>query len=100
MDLGTVIKNIRKKKGYTQTQLAELCGITQTYLSQIERNQKEPNTATLKIIAKHLGFPLPIIFFLSLEDKDIPEAKRDAYNIISPSVKSLIDTFFSDDKDR
>jgi transcriptional regulator with XRE-family HTH domain len=99
MDLGTVIKNIRKKKGFTQTQLAELCGITQTYLSQIENNQKEPNTATLKIIAEKLDFPLPILFFLSIEDTDIPEKKRDAYNMISPSVKSLIDTFFSNDQD-
>lgn len=99
MDLGTVIKNIRKKKGFTQTQLAELCGITQTYLSQIENNQKEPNTAILKVIAEKLDFPLPILFFLSIEDTDIPENKRDAYNMISPSVKSLIDTFFSDDQD-
>ena len=51
MNLGNVIKNTRKKKGQTQTEFASLCGITQTYLSQIENNSKEPNLSILKVIS-------------------------------------------------
>ncbi|BDQ13274.1 hypothetical protein TEGAF0_24910 [Sediminibacterium sp. TEGAF015] len=94
MNLGTVIKDIRKQRGQTQTEFAESCGITQTYLSQIENNAKEPNLATLKEISKKLDLPLPILFFLSLNEDDISPEKRKAFEIINPSVKSLINEFF------
>ncbi|GAB0481671.1 hypothetical protein KML24007_04170 [Alistipes indistinctus] len=98
MDIGSVIRDFRKKKKISQTQLAKLSNITQTYLSQIENNQKEPTIPTLKAIAEGLSIPLPVLLFMSIENADIPENKREAYGVISPSVKSLLDTFFSDDK--
>ncbi len=95
MNLGDVIKDIRKRQNKTQGQLAIDCGITQTYLSQIESNQKEPSLGILKTISENLKIPLPIIFFLSLNEKDVPANKRKAFEIISPSVKSLINEFFA-----
>ncbi|WP_445455468.1 helix-turn-helix domain-containing protein [Flavobacterium sp. HNIBRBA15423] len=94
MNLGTVIKDIRKQKGQTQTEFASSCGITQTYLSQIENNSKEPNLSTLKVISLNLDIPLPILFFMSLNEEDISPEKRKAFEIINPSVKSLINEFF------
>ena len=98
MDLGSIIKNIRKRKGHSQTEFAQSCGITQTYLSQIENNQKEPNLSTLKDISKNLDIPLPILFFLSLNEEDIPQEKRQAFEIVSPSVKSLVNEFFTSNR--
>jgi transcriptional regulator with XRE-family HTH domain len=95
MNLGTVIKNIRKQKGQTQAEFASSCGITQTYLSQIESNLKEPNLSTLKEISNNLNVPLPIMFFLSLDENDVDPEKRKAFEIINPSVKSLVSEFFS-----
>ncbi len=95
MDLGITIKNIRKQKGQTQNEFASNCGISQTYLSQIESNKREPNLSTLKIISNELNVPLPILFFLSLNIDDIQQNKRDAFEIISPSVKSLVNEFFA-----
>ena len=94
MNLGSVIKDIRKQKGQTQSEFASSCGITQTYLSQIENNSKEPNLATLKVISLNLDIPLPILFFMSLNEEDISPEKRKAFEIINPSVKSLINEFF------
>jgi len=95
MDLGIVIKRKRKAIGLTQTEFATNCGITQTYLSQVEGNLKEPNLSTLKVISKELDLPLPILFFLSLTDEDVSPNKREAFEIISPSVKSLVNEFFT-----
>jgi transcriptional regulator with XRE-family HTH domain len=95
MNLGVTIKNIRKQKGQTQSEFALACGISQTYLSQIENNQREPNLSTLKIISNELDVPLPILFFLSLNIDDIQQNKREAFEIISPSVKSLVNEFFA-----
>ena len=98
MNIGSIIKDVRRKKKMTQTQLAKLSNVTQTYLSQIENNQKEPAVSTLKILADNLSVPLPVLLFMAIENEDIPENKREAYSVISPSVKSLLNTFFSDDK--
>lgn len=94
MDLGITIKNIRQQKGIKQIFLAEQCNISQTYLSQLENNVKEPNISTLRTISEKLGLPLPILFFLSLDNDDIKAEKRTAYNHLVPSIKSMISEFF------
>ncbi len=95
MNLGNVIKNIRKQKGQTQTEFATKCGISQTYLSQIENNSKEPNLSTLRTISENLAIPLPILFFLALTEEDVHPNKRKAFEIVSPSVNSLVNEFFA-----
>ncbi len=95
MDLGSTIKALRLQKGLKQNSFAALCSITQTYLSQIEHNIKEPNISTLKIISKNLDIPLPILFFLSLDDKDVKVEKRKAFEMLAPSVRSMINEFFT-----
>lgn len=95
MDLGLAIKSIRKQKGLKQNQFAELCEITPSYLSQIENNNKEPNLSILKIISNKLETPLPILFFLSLDNDDIKPEKKEAFKMIAPSIKSLVNQFFN-----
>tara|TARA_R110000868_G_scaffold140638_6_gene356478 strand:- start:245 stop:535 length:291 start_codon:yes stop_codon:yes gene_type:complete len=95
MDLGNTIRSLRKRSGQTQSEFANICGITQTYLSQIENNLKEPNLSTLKKIGEGLEVPLPIMFFLSMTEDDVQANKRSAFNIVSPSVKSLVNEFFT-----
>jgi len=95
MDLGITIKNIRKQKGLTQGEFASICGITQTYLSQIENNQREPNFSKLKSISIGLQIPLPVLFFLSMTVDDVQPQKRKAFQIVNPSVKSLLNEFFA-----
>ena len=94
MKLGTTIKELRIKSGLKQFELAKLCDITPTYLSQIESNLKDPNMSTLKDICVNIKTPLPILFYLSLEDTDIDDEKREAFKIIDLPVKSLIKEFF------
>lgn len=49
------IRDERKKKGYTLAQVAEETGYSIGYISQLERNQKEPSLAALRKIANCLG---------------------------------------------
>lgn len=96
MDLGNTIKELRLQKGYKQNVFAQLCDISQTYLSQIEGNQKEPNISTLKIISDNLNVPLPLLFFLSLDEDDIPGNKKKSFKLVGPIIKSLINDFLND----
>ena len=94
MNLGNAIKSRRVSKGINQLELANRCNITQSYLSQIENNLKEPNLSTLKKIAEVLEVPLPLLFFLSLDENDVAEEKRRDFIIINNSIKSLVSSYF------
>lgn len=94
MDIGNTIKTLRIQKGFKQNEFAEKCELTQAYLSKIESNQKEPALSVLKTIANVLNTPLPVLFFHSLTTEDIDPKKRDAFQIILPSIKGMIESFF------
>lgn len=94
MDVGTTIKQFRKKIGVNQQELADKSNITQAYLSQIENNKKDPNLSTLAAIADSLGVPLPILFFSSVSESDVPEHKKEAYAIMAPAINEMISSLF------
>ena len=45
----------------TQKELAEAAGISQSYLSEIERGAREGTLSTIKAIAKALAVPLTVL---------------------------------------
>ena len=90
MNLGNTISQLREQKGLKQGELANSLDITQTYLSQIENNRKLPNISLLEKISSELSTPLPFIFFLSLDEKDIPENKLPFFNLMKPSIRKFI----------
>lgn len=94
MNLGLAIIKVRKIRGYNQKKLATLCEITPSYLSQIESNKKEPNLATLKKISLKLSFPLPVIFAIAMDDDDVPQERKEAFEFLKPFIKSLFLDFF------
>ena len=53
--VGHQIKVCRHKLGMTQVDLAERCGIYQTYLSRIENGAANPSVFLLNAIATALG---------------------------------------------
>ncbi|TKG95475.1 XRE family transcriptional regulator [Puteibacter caeruleilacunae] len=53
--LGVMIQELRKEHGLTQSQLAEKCGTTKTYISRIENNASDIRLSTLMRIIKE-GF--------------------------------------------
>jgi XRE family transcriptional regulator, regulator of sulfur utilization len=49
------IKKLRKAKGITQDQLAELSGLNRTHVYRLESGKQSMTLRTLKIIADTLG---------------------------------------------
>lgn len=55
----TIAKNIlrkRKEKGFSQEELADLCGLHRTYIGAIERGERNLTVNTLAKVANALGF--------------------------------------------
>ena len=89
MNLGETIKLLRKRNGLNQSQLAELCEITVTYLSLIENGKKEPTLSLLKTIANSLQVPLPILLFSALTEEDIPGSRKEFLYISNDVIKPV-----------
>lgn len=54
LQLGSRIKRLRLKKGYTQTDLAVHLDMNRGHLSDIERGKREAGIITLQVIARGL----------------------------------------------
>ena len=53
--VGRNAARIRKEKGLTQEQLAEKSGLSQQYLSGLERGRRNPTIVTIYELASALG---------------------------------------------
>lgn len=53
---GKRIRELRKKRGWTQVYLAEHTGFGSVYISQLEHGKKEPGLRTIEVLA--LSFDL------------------------------------------
>lgn len=62
MNLGEIIRNLRKELGVSQTEFANMIGISRTYLSDLENCRKSPSIDTAKKIASKLNMKLEIKF--------------------------------------
>jgi transcriptional regulator with XRE-family HTH domain len=69
--LGTRIRGLRKRRGMTLAQLAQLSELTAGYISQLERNLAYPSIPALFNIARSLG--VTIQWFFASEVPTAPE---------------------------
>lgn len=58
--IGKLISEIRKKKGLSQTQLAERCGMHQGHIARVELGKYSVGLDTLANIAEALGCKIDI----------------------------------------
>lgn len=91
MNLGESLRLARKKANLKQIEVAELSGLSQAYLSQVEKGKKEPSMDALRGLCRVIGVPVPILFWSMLEEGDVPEKKQEAFRIVKPSIDALID---------
>ena len=94
MNIGNAIKDLRQQKGLKQTDFAAQCGLSQYYLSSIEKGRKEPTLSILKQIANALSIPMPVLVFFSLDQMDVDDNKKEAFKMLEPSIKGLINDIF------
>ena len=81
MDLGNLIKTLRKKNGYTQKELAKVLNLSPTAISAWELNANKPMMDKLSMMSKL--FDVPISTFYRFEDKptNIIEVSQRTVNI-------------------
>ncbi|MCY7891994.1 helix-turn-helix domain-containing protein [Bacillus vallismortis] len=63
LKLGEAIRRLRKEKKKTIGEMADAIGITQSYLSRIERNLQKPSMQVVEKIADYLDVHKSYLFF-------------------------------------
>lgn len=77
--LGEHIKAQRQFSQMTQRELARLAGLSDTYMSQLERGLHEPSIRVLKSLAESLGMPADeLIMYASEVDEEDDVRTEDA----------------------
>lgn len=77
MKMGSKIKELRKIKGLTLADLAQLTGFTRSFLSQVENDKTSPSIASLIKIANALGVIPSQLFFEERGEEKIIVRKKD-----------------------
>ncbi len=74
-ELGSFIRQQRERSAISLRKLAERAGISNPYLSQIERGLRNPSGEILKAIARALYLPAEALYEKAglLEERDVPE---------------------------
>lgn len=90
MNIGIGIRSIRTERGITQHELAEMCDLSPTSVSQIENGIKRPSSRNLKKICEVLQVPEPLIYILAMQHTDVPDNRQNAYQLFYPSVRDML----------
>lgn len=75
-DLNTRMKKYRKRRGYTQAQMARACGISASFLSALERGVYQPSASTLIAWARACGVSIDELAGFAPESTVDPELER------------------------
>ena len=87
----TNIKKYRSRLNYSQMKLAELCGVSTSFIGEIEIGRKYPSAKTLEKIVKALEVQ-PYKLFMDIDDVD--EFNKEG--LLSTFKESLHDHIVSD----
>ena len=60
--LGERIRKLRKKRGWTQVEMAEKVGIDRSFLADVERGKRNVSILNLELMAKGLEVSLSQLF--------------------------------------
>jgi len=60
--LGDRIRQLRKKRGWTQIEMAEKVGIDRSFLADVERGKRNVSILNLELMAKGLKVSLSQLF--------------------------------------
>lgn len=84
MDIGRAIKALRTKRGIRQQRLAKKVGVSQGYLSLIERGDREPGLDFINKVANYLMIPQQLLFLMACDNNvKFRQYKKQMKNIMT-----------------
>jgi len=71
MNVGNAIRECRKRRGVSQTDIALRADCSVSYLSMLENNKRDPTLSMVSKIADALQVPVGVLFVMASEQKEL-----------------------------
>jgi transcriptional regulator with XRE-family HTH domain len=71
VNAGHAIKFCRQQRKLTIPALAKKAGLSASYISLLERNERDPPLSTLQAVSRALEIPLSILIFLGTAPEEL-----------------------------
>lgn len=90
MKIGSAIRMCRLQRRLSQTKLAQQAGISVSYLSLLEKDQRDPALSTVEGIASALRIPVSVLFFIAAERGELVGMSPELEGRLAKSVLDLL----------
>ena len=90
MCIGSRIRQFREAKGITTNRLANICGISQSFLRSVERGEKGISVENLQLICDALKIPLSVFFNEEDNEQTLDEELISAVKNLQPVQKRAL----------
>jgi len=90
MEIGKRIKQLREQKNYTINKLANLAGVSQSYLRDVELENKNPTISFLSFICEALDISLKDFFSEEFETSITSDPVIQSIYRLTPEQKSAL----------
>lgn len=91
MNLGKAIRICRKKRGFTQAELADLAKISVSHLCLLEKDKRDPSLSAVSSISDALRIPVSVLIFLASQYEEIKELSEKQIEELSRSIMGIMD---------
>ena len=91
MNLGKAIRMCRKKRGLTQTKLADLAKISVPHLCLLEKDKRDPSLSAVNSISDALKIPVSVLMLLASQHEEIKELSENQIEELSRSIMGIMD---------
>ena len=95
MEVGQRIRQLREQKNYTLNKLANHAGVSQSYLRDVELENKNPTIAFLSIICQSLDITLKDFFNEDSESDFLNDPLMQAIYKLTPEQKESLLKFLT-----
>jgi transcriptional regulator with XRE-family HTH domain len=87
MNIGEALKLIRTINGLTQAELADELDLSNTYISELERGNRDPSLSVIKRYADFFEIPVSSIMLFAEEMEGGGKSKRVVSNLLARVLK-------------
>lgn len=95
MEVGKRIRELREQKNYTLNKLANHAGVSQSYLRDVELENKNPTIAFLSLICQSLDISLRDFFSEESETDFLNNPIMKMIYILTPEQKDALQLFLN-----
>jgi transcriptional regulator with XRE-family HTH domain len=90
MNYGKALKVARAIAGLQQKEVAELAGLTPSYVSLIEMGKRSPSQKTVEKLSRALKLPSHLFTLLAAEDDDLELTQADELSKVGESLTRIL----------